>query len=78
MKACCADPENRRAGPGPRGYAGEQREDEAVEHCSVCTCRHYELTVDPVHIGLTFNDIGTDVPAAPRPPLRLPGTNIVF
>lgn len=74
MKPCCADPANRLPGPGPRGYSGEPREDEVVEHCRVCTCRHYELTVDPLEIGLTFGSINED----PRPQYRLPGTNILF
>jgi hypothetical protein len=79
METCCADPANRRPGPGPRGYTGEPREDEAVEHCGVCTRRHYELTVDPLEIGLVFSDIGgAQVPSPPRLQKTLPGTNILF
>ena len=77
MNPCCADPANRLPGPGPRGLAGEPREDEAVEHCRVCTCRHYELTVDPLEIGLTFGTVGAEV-VPPRRLQKLPGTNILF
>lgn len=73
MKPCCADPENRRPGPGPRGLNGAQREDETVEHCVVCTCRHYELTVDPLEIGLTFRSINEE-----KVTYRIPGTSVVF
>jgi hypothetical protein len=53
---CCNDPKNIRPGAGPRGSVG-LHEDETVEHCIVCHCRHYELSVDPLEIGLTFGDI---------------------
>lgn len=50
VNVCCADPGNREDGPGPRG--GETPDDMTVTHCRVCDCRHFEVTVDPVLIGV--------------------------
>ena len=49
---CCADLSNRNA-----PVAHEGREDLAVSTCKVCGRRHFELTVDPLEIGLAFSDL---------------------
>lgn len=54
---CCNDPANIQPGAGPRGLQGALHEDESVVHCTVCHCRHYDLAVDPLEIGLIFGDI---------------------
>lgn len=51
MNLCCEDPANREAGPGPRGMEGAPSE-VTVTHCTVCECRHYEVEVDPLHLGV--------------------------
>jgi hypothetical protein len=50
MNECCQQPENRRDGPGLRG--AEEREGLSVTHCVVCECRHFDLEVDPLEIGI--------------------------
>ena len=47
---CCADRSNRVLQP-------PEREDEKFERCGVCNRRHFEITVDPVKIGLKVGEI---------------------
>lgn len=44
-KTCCQDDKNLSA---PK----EVREDLVVRVCAACGCRHFELTVDPLHLNL--------------------------
>lgn len=44
IKACCTDPQNLRA--------TTPRPDLTVRTCIVCGARHFELTVDPGHLGV--------------------------
>lgn len=54
VKACCANPENRAEGAGPRGLGGHTPpEGVTVTHCAVCECRHFEVDVDPLVLNLT-------------------------
>lgn len=44
MKPCCADPANL--------VAAYERPDLIVKTCTICGCRHFELTVDPIPLGV--------------------------
>ena len=44
MEPCCENPENRET--------VEDRGDLTVQKCTVCDRKHYELTVDPVEVGV--------------------------
>lgn len=44
MEPCCANPENRKT--------IEDRGDLIVQKCTVCGRRHFELTIDPVEVGI--------------------------
>lgn len=44
-KPCCQDDKN-------LSPPKEVREDLVVRVCAVCGCRHFELTVDPLHLRL--------------------------
>jgi hypothetical protein len=57
MRECCKKPENRQPGPHPSRAEPTLHADETLEHCTVCAGHHYELSVDPLTIGLTFSDI---------------------
>lgn len=52
MEPCCQDLENRSepAHPDP------ERTDLTVTVCKVCGRRHFELTVDPLVIGVKMGD----------------------
>jgi hypothetical protein len=54
MKACCADPANRREGLGPRGDIGgwQERDDVTVTHCVICSCRHMEAVAEAGEFGV--------------------------
>lgn len=52
MNYCCANPENRAEGAGPRGLDAPPPADVTVTHCTVCGCRHFEVTVDPGQLGV--------------------------
>ena len=45
MQPCCEKPEN-------LGEPKEVKEDLVVRVCAVCGRRHFELTVDPLHLNL--------------------------
>jgi hypothetical protein len=53
MNACCENLENRADGPGPRGLDAEPPEDVTVTHCTVCECRHFEASIDPLELGVS-------------------------
>lgn len=58
MNECCSQPENRREGAGPRGLPdGEPAADVVVTHCVVCGCRHFEVAVDPLELGLKGTEL---------------------
>lgn len=44
MERCCQQPENRET--------VDQKDGLTVQKCVVCGRKHYELTVDPVKVGL--------------------------
>jgi hypothetical protein len=44
MSPCCENPENRET--------VEEREDLTVQRCKECGRRHYEVTLEPVEIGV--------------------------
>jgi hypothetical protein len=44
MSPCCEQPENRET--------LERRGDLIVQKCKVCGRKHYELTLDPVEVGV--------------------------
>jgi len=46
MNECCQQKENLKV--------IEKTVDKEVKQCQVCGCRHFELSVDPVKIGVTF------------------------
>lgn len=52
MNPCCENPENREDGAGPRGLEAPPPEGVTVTHCRVCTCRHFEATIDPMELGV--------------------------
>lgn len=50
MKPCCEKPDNREV--------VEQTEDHKVERCKVCGAKHYELSVDPIILGVEAAPLG--------------------
>lgn len=44
-KPCCQDEKNLSA-------PVQEREDLTLRVCAVCGCRHFELTVDPLHLSI--------------------------
>jgi len=55
---CCNDPANLAEGPGPRGLDHTPPEEVVVVHCTVCTCRHFEATLDPGKFGVVGESVG--------------------
>ena len=49
IAACCQQDENLKQQPGD-----PQRKDLVVLMCAVCHRRHYELTIDPVDVGMVL------------------------
>lgn len=47
VKPCCQDEKNLSESPV------EMKADLTVRVCAVCGCRHFELTVDPLHLAIT-------------------------
>jgi hypothetical protein len=48
VKDCCKDPANRtEAEQLPNGAT--------LQKCTVCGCRHFELAVDPVQVGVKLD-----------------------
>lgn len=50
---CCADLDNREAPESPEGAP----EGAYFTRCKVCGCRHFEIEVDPVKLGLKIVDM---------------------
>jgi metal-dependent amidase/aminoacylase/carboxypeptidase family protein len=55
VKECCKDVDNL--------VMTHLTKDELVNVCKVCGCRHFELTVDPIQLGIR----GRDTHATPQP-----------
>jgi hypothetical protein len=55
VKDCCKDTDNLEL--------TRLNQDEVVNVCKVCGCRHFELTVDPIRLGIK----GKDTHAQPQP-----------
>ena len=51
MNDCCKDLENRLEGPGPRGLDAPAPDEVCITHCSVCTCRHFEVEAEAGELG---------------------------
>ena len=49
MEPCCENPDNR-----TEPEKVDEREDLTITRCKVCGRRHFELSVDPAHLGVVF------------------------
>lgn len=62
IKECCQKPENlyvveRRSTTGrvlQNGKMVDSQADIVVNKCRVCGCRHIQMAVDPIHVGITL------------------------
>lgn len=52
MNECCQNKANRVAIEKRTMDAGKNPNDLTVEQCKVCGRKHYELSVDPIELGL--------------------------
>jgi hypothetical protein len=50
-KECCKQEDN-------LGPVVQEREDLIYRRCRVCQCRHFELTVDPLRLGIHGSNMG--------------------
>lgn len=57
IKDCCKPEAGNLVAHSVRGEDGKLREDVIVNICSDCGCRHFEWTVDPLHLNLSGAEI---------------------
>lgn len=57
VKDCCQRPENLRVITHQEAGVGFNK-DTVIKRCAVCQCRHFEMSVDPIPLGVAGASIG--------------------